>query len=67
VNNKLRRIRHFCALRQIDVSSATGISVARLSAAENGRTKLSQSEQRAVEEFLKARLRVVTDSEGADD
>jgi transcriptional regulator with XRE-family HTH domain len=65
--NDIRRIRNFLDLRQIDVASATGISIARISQAENHRIRLSPGEQRAFEEFLRARLRVVLGTEEMPD
>jgi transcriptional regulator with XRE-family HTH domain len=59
----IRRIRNFLDLRQADVSAAVGITVARISAAENHRIRLSPDEQCALEEFLRARLRVVLGTE----
>ena len=62
---QLRRIRRFLGLRQADVAAATGIAVGRLAAAENGRQQLRPVELRAVEEYLKARLRMANAEEAA--
>jgi len=56
-------MRAFLCLRQADVSAATGIPVARLSAAENGRLSLNPTEKRVLEEFLWARMRIVAGAE----
>ena len=58
---EIRRIRNFLQLRQLDVSFATGISVSRLSAAENGRRPLNGTERRVLEEFYRARLQMLAD------
>jgi transcriptional regulator with XRE-family HTH domain len=60
---EIRRLRNFIGLRQIDVAFATGISVARLSKAENGRLRLNPTEIRVLKEFLAARTRMVADAE----
>jgi transcriptional regulator with XRE-family HTH domain len=60
----LRRIRGFLELRQADVERATGIPIDRLSAVENGKIRLTAPEERILREFLKARLRVVSEIEG---
>jgi transcriptional regulator with XRE-family HTH domain len=54
-----KRIRNFLGLRQIDVAMNTGISVCKLSSAENRRVKLNPTEQRALESFLTMRLRLL--------
>jgi DNA-binding transcriptional regulator YiaG len=59
----IRRMRVFLNLRQSDVSAATGISVSRLSAAENRRIKLRPAEESALREFLEVRARIVAESE----
>jgi hypothetical protein len=59
----IRRMRMFLNLRQVDVSAATGISVNRLSAAENRRINLKPAEERALHEFLEARARIVAEAE----
>jgi hypothetical protein len=60
-------MRVFLNLRQSDVSAATGISIGRLSAAENRRIKLNPAEERALREFLEARVRIVAEAEGERD
>lgn len=59
---EIRRIRHFLGLRQSDVAAAVGITVSRLSQAENGRIRLNSTEKRALDEFYKARLRILTEA-----
>lgn len=61
----IRRIRNFLGLRQQDVSTATGISVARLGAAENGRQLLNRTEMQVLREFLLAHMRMLFE-EGID-
>ena len=51
-----RSVRRFLNLRLIDLERATGISSQRLSEAERGITRLKPAEQRAVMNFLRARL-----------
>lgn len=60
----LWRLRRFLGLTQADVELATGISVRRLSLAENGSVKLTDSEERAVSEYLADRLEVVKTVQG---
>jgi transcriptional regulator with XRE-family HTH domain len=55
----LCRLRRFLGLTQADVETATGISVRRLSLAEHGSVKLTDSEECAVSEYLADRLRIV--------
>jgi transcriptional regulator with XRE-family HTH domain len=55
----IRRLRNFLGLSQTDVSTATGISVGRLSGAENRRLFLNATERRALEEFYKARMQML--------
>jgi transcriptional regulator with XRE-family HTH domain len=57
------RLRRFLGLTQLDVEIATGISVRRLSLAENGSVKLTDSEECAVSEYLAAPLRIVNELE----
>jgi transcriptional regulator with XRE-family HTH domain len=52
----IRSIRRALDIRLIDEARATGISASRLSLAERGLAKLSDSERRAVENFLRARM-----------
>jgi transcriptional regulator with XRE-family HTH domain len=58
----IRRVRNFLGLTQAEVSAATGVSIVRLSAAENGRASLNPTEMRALEEFYKARMRMVAEA-----
>jgi hypothetical protein len=48
----LKMMRLICGFRQIDVWAATGIPVNRLSLAERGRLRLSESEERLLAGFL---------------
>jgi transcriptional regulator with XRE-family HTH domain len=57
-----RRIRHFLGLRQADVSAATGISIGRVAGIENGRLRLNPTEKRALEEFYRARMRMLAEA-----
>lgn len=59
----LCRLRRFLGLTQADVETATGISVRRLSLAEHGSIKLTDSEECAVSEYLADRLRIVRESQ----
>jgi len=59
----LGRLRRFLGLTQTDVESATGISVRRISLAEHGSVRLTDSEELAVSEYLAARLRIVKNME----
>ena len=52
----IKAIRRFLGIRLIDLERATGIRADRISEAERGLTRLSPSERRAVENFLRARL-----------
>jgi transcriptional regulator with XRE-family HTH domain len=63
----LRRIRGFLDLRQADVERATGIPVGRLSAAENGKIRLTAPEEAILREFLAARMKVVAEVDGGAD
>jgi hypothetical protein len=56
----------FLDLRQVDVSLATGISLARLSKAESGTLALNRPEQKRLENFLRARMRVVAEIEDGE-
>jgi transcriptional regulator with XRE-family HTH domain len=58
----IRRLRNFLGLSQNDVSAATGISVGRLSGAENRRLFLNPTEMRSLEEFYKARMRMLAEA-----
>jgi hypothetical protein len=51
-----RSVRRFLNLRLVDLERATGIAAARLSEAERGLTRLKPAEQRAVMNFLRAKL-----------
>jgi transcriptional regulator with XRE-family HTH domain len=64
----IRRLRNFLGLTQADVAAATGISIVRLSAAENCRTSLNPTEKRALDEFYRARMRMLAEAnrEGED-
>lgn len=48
----LKRMRLLCGLRQIDLSLATGIALYKISNAETGRLRLSQSEADILRDFL---------------
>jgi hypothetical protein len=61
----LCRLRRFLGLTQLDVTLATGISVQRLSRAENCLLDLTPSEEQAVSYYLAARLRIVRELEAA--
>jgi transcriptional regulator with XRE-family HTH domain len=61
---KLRRLRNFLELRQIDIERGTGISVRWLSAAEAGRLELSQSEAILLRDFLFVKLQALVATEG---
>jgi len=65
---ELRRIRNYLGLSQVLVSVATGISLYRLSGAENGRLTLNRTEKSVLENFYKARLKILADArrEGVD-
>jgi hypothetical protein len=56
---EFRRVRNYLGLSQVLVSVATGISIGRLSGAENGRLTLNGTEERVLSEFYKAKLRNV--------
>jgi hypothetical protein len=58
-----KRIREFLGLRQSDLEAATGISASKLSAAETGRVKLTEVQERLLVEFLTARLRMMAEIE----
>jgi hypothetical protein len=59
----LKRIRLQCRLRQVDVWAGTGISVGRLSAAERGRTQLTEPETTLLVSYLREKLKAIQDSE----
>ena len=59
---ELRRVRNFLGISQVLVSIATGISVDRLSRAENGKLTLNRAERTAVESFYKAKLRILAEA-----
>jgi transcriptional regulator with XRE-family HTH domain len=63
----IRRLRNFLGLTQADVAAATGISVNRLSGGENGRLRLNPTEKRALEEFYKARMRMLAEANRGGD
>ena len=54
----LCRLRRFLGLRQLDVERATGVSIRRLSLAEQGALTLTETEQRLVSDYLADRLRI---------
>jgi|GEM_PF-3669271 len=58
---ELRRVRNFLGLSQVLVSVATGVSVYRISGAENGRLDLNDTERRALEQFYKQKLKILND------
>jgi transcriptional regulator with XRE-family HTH domain len=55
----LCRLRRFLGLTQAEVETATGIPARRVSLAEHGLVRLTDSEECAVSEYLAARLRIV--------
>ncbi len=59
----LKRMRLLCGLRQLDVWAATGIPVNKLSRAERGRVRLSESERRLLIGFLRERWEALPDVE----
>jgi hypothetical protein len=59
----LARIRGFLLLRQGDVERATAIPRARLAQAESGRITLNPAEQRSLDAYYQARLRMVAEEE----
>jgi hypothetical protein len=60
----LARVRGFLLLRQSDVERATGVPRARLAQAESGRIALNPAEERALDAYYQARLRMVLEDEG---
>jgi len=60
--DELRRIRNFLGLTQMLVSVATGISVYRLSGAENGRLALNRTERAVLENYYKTKLRILAEA-----
>ena len=59
----LARIRGFLLLRQGDVERATGVPRYRLAQAESGRITLNDAEQRSLDAYYQARLRMVAEEE----
>lgn len=55
----LKRMRLLCGLRQIDLSMGTGITLHKISGAEQGRTCLSATEENVLRNFLSARWRSI--------
>lgn len=62
--SEYRRIRRYLELSQRDVSLGTSIPIGRIAAAEQGRTRLTRPEERALREFLENRLRILHRSVG---
>lgn len=60
----IRTIRLAMELRLVDVQRATGVSVEKISLAERGLRRLTAVERRAVEDFLRARIRSEIATEG---
>ena len=58
---ELRRVRNFLGLSQVLVSVATGVSVYRLSGAENRRLELNSVERRALEQFYEQKLKILAE------
>ena len=58
---ELRRVRNFLGLSQFLVSVGTGISTYRISGAENGRLRLNSTEKRVLEDFYKAKLKILAE------
>jgi transcriptional regulator with XRE-family HTH domain len=58
---ELRRIRNYLGLSQVLVSVATGVSAYRISGAENGRLRLNPTEKRVLEDFYKAKLKIIAE------
>lgn len=59
---ELRRVRNYLGLTQFLVCVATGISVSRLSGAENGRLTLNRTEKAVLEDFYKAKLQILAEA-----
>jgi transcriptional regulator with XRE-family HTH domain len=59
------RLRRFLGLTQLDLEIATGISVRRISLAENGSITLTEPEECAIFEYLADRLRIVRELEAS--
>jgi transcriptional regulator with XRE-family HTH domain len=59
---ELRRVRNYLGLSQIIVSVATGISIGRLSGAENGQLTLNRTEKAVLEDFYRAKLQILAEA-----
>ncbi len=59
-----RRVRLFCELTVRIVSLATGVSENRVAQIETGRRQPNPTEARLIESFLRAKLKMVLESEG---
>ena len=57
----LRRVRNYLGLSQVLVSVATGVSVYRISGAENSRLRLNATEKRVLEDFYKSKLAILAE------
>jgi hypothetical protein len=57
-------MRLLCGLRQIDVWAGTGIPVGELSAAEQGRAQLAESEFALLVSYLHEKWKAIQESEG---
>jgi hypothetical protein len=55
----LKRMRLLCGLRQIDLSTATGIALYKISSAETGRLQLSVPDSDVLRDFLLGRWRSI--------
>jgi hypothetical protein len=58
-------MRLLCGLRQIDLFVSTGVPTYRICGAETGRLRLSESEERALRNFLVERWRSIEELESA--
>ncbi len=59
-----RRVRLFCQLTVRIVSLATGVSESRIAQIETGRREPNPTEARLIESFLRAKLKMILESEG---
>lgn len=64
MNKRVQRLRGFLGLTFRDIELATGISAARLCAAERARLELSEAELRILKVFLYEQLKAVVEAEG---
>jgi transcriptional regulator with XRE-family HTH domain len=59
---ELRRVRNYLGLSQVLVSVATGISISRLSSAENGHQVLNRTERAVLEDFYRTKLKILAEA-----